>query len=39
VDREKLEQLKTALQEKATILYIVDHRNKSREIFSGTSGN
>ena len=33
VDRDKLEELKAALREKATILYIVDHRNNSREIY------
>lgn len=34
IDREKLQELKTALNEKAALLYMVDHRNNQREIYS-----
>ena len=33
IDRDKLTAIKTALQEKATMLYLVDHRNNTREIY------
>ncbi len=33
IDRLKLEELKAALTEKAKLLYLVDHRNNSREIY------
>ena len=33
IDRLKLEELKAALKEKATLLYMVDHRNNNREIY------
>jgi len=33
IDRFKLEELKAALKEKATLLYMVDHRNNNREIY------
>ncbi|MBI5591491.1 MAG: CBS domain-containing protein [Deltaproteobacteria bacterium] len=33
IDRIKLEELKSALKAKATLLYMVDHRNNSREIY------
>lgn len=33
IDRIKLEELKSALKEKATLLYMVDHRNNTREIY------
>jgi acetoin utilization protein AcuB len=33
IDRIKLEALKAALKEKATLLYMVDHRNNTREIY------
>jgi acetoin utilization protein AcuB len=33
IDRLKLEELKAALKEKATLLYMVDHRNNKREIY------
>jgi acetoin utilization protein AcuB len=33
IDRDKLEALKTALKEKAKLLYMVDHRNNLREIY------
>jgi acetoin utilization protein AcuB len=33
IDRVKLEALKTALKEKARLLYMVDHRNNTREIY------
>jgi acetoin utilization protein AcuB len=33
IDRDKLEALKTALKEKARLLYMVDHRNNLREIY------
>lgn len=33
VDRTRLEQLKTQLKEKATLLYMVDHRENKREIY------
>ena len=32
-DRAKLEALKTALKEKAKLLYLVDHKNNTREIY------
>ena len=32
-DRVKLEALKTALKEKAKLLYLVDHKNNTREIY------
>jgi acetoin utilization protein AcuB len=34
VDRQKLVQLKEKLREKAEILYIVDHREKTREVYA-----
>lgn len=34
IDRQKLASLKTRLQEMATLLYMVDHRENRREIFS-----
>ena len=33
INRLKLEELKAALKEKATLLYMVDHRNNNREIY------
>ena len=33
IDRDKLDALKTALKEKFTLLYIVDHKNNTREIY------
>ena len=33
IDRLKLEELKSALAEKAMLLYMVDHRNNNREIY------
>jgi acetoin utilization protein AcuB len=33
IDRLKLEALKAALKEKATLLYMVDHRSNNREIY------
>lgn len=33
MDRLQLEELKTALRQKATLLYMVDHRNNNREIY------
>jgi acetoin utilization protein AcuB len=33
IDRLKLDELKAALKEKATLLYMVDHRNNNREIY------
>jgi acetoin utilization protein AcuB len=33
IDRIKLEELKSALKEKAKLLYMVDHRNNIREIY------
>jgi len=33
IDRSKLKKLKAALKEKATLLYMVDHRNNNREIY------
>ncbi len=33
VEREKLPQLEDDLREKATLLYVVDHRENRREIF------
>jgi acetoin utilization protein AcuB len=33
IDRIKLEELKSTLKQKATLLYMVDHRNNSREIY------
>lgn len=33
IDRLKLEELKSALAEKAKLLYMVDHRNNNREIY------
>ncbi len=33
IDRLKLEELKSALKEKTTLLYMVDHRNNNREIY------
>jgi len=33
IDRVKLEALKTALNKKARLLYMVDHRNNAREIY------
>ena len=35
VDRERLVQLKEELREKAEILYVVDHREKKREVYAG----
>jgi acetoin utilization protein AcuB len=34
VDRERLDQLKAELQDKAPMLYMVDHREERREIYS-----
>ena len=34
IGREKLPMLKTVLEEKATLLYIVDHRENKREVYS-----
>jgi acetoin utilization protein AcuB len=34
IDRRKLEELKAALKEKAALLYMVDHRNNNREVYS-----
>ena len=36
VDRKKLPELKQAIQKKATLLYIVDHRENKREIFQSS---
>jgi acetoin utilization protein AcuB len=33
IDRQQLEALKTALKEKAKLLYLVDHKNNTREIY------
>jgi len=33
IDRSKLEVLKAALREKAQLLYMVDHKNNTREIY------
>jgi acetoin utilization protein AcuB len=33
IDRVKLEELKSTLKQKATLLYMVDHRNNTREIY------
>jgi acetoin utilization protein AcuB len=33
VDRSKLEQLKAEMKAKATVLYMVDHRENKREIY------
>lgn len=33
VDRKKLPELKKVIQEKATLLYVVDHRENKRELF------
>ena len=37
IDRHQLEPLKTALKEKATLMYMVDHRNNTREIYTERS--
>ena len=33
IDRQQLETLKSALKEKAKLLYLVDHKNNTREIY------
>lgn len=37
IDRHQLEPLKAALKEKATLMYMVDHRNNTREIYTERS--
>ncbi len=37
IDRHQLEPLKAALKEKATLMYMVDHRNNTREIYAERS--
>jgi acetoin utilization protein AcuB len=37
IERSRLQRLKEKLQEKAVLLYMVDHRENNREIYSGRS--
>jgi acetoin utilization protein AcuB len=38
IDREKIEQLKSAIRQKARLVYLVDHRNNIREISDPAAG-